>query len=196
MEKFLLKFGFLTIIITFTFDFLNLPSNLSNWLKWNWLNVTNINWALFNILVVIFLYILTFKNIEKKGITKERNKQSIGRLLLEKCYIDCITNGTEINKKHEFITQKNSTPLKNIPFINEKILISFVNDGQLTQEEFQHYINVKSKFTKFVGFILFKNETSTPEQKKLVDKYIQLSLNELDVALLDGLLQIYPPKND
>ncbi|MBC1669213.1 hypothetical protein HB945_06245 [Listeria welshimeri] len=74
MEKFLLKFGFLTIIITFTFDFLNLPSNLSNWLKWNWLNVTNINWALFNILVVIFLYILTFKNIEKKGITKERNK--------------------------------------------------------------------------------------------------------------------------
>ncbi|HAO5923645.1 TPA: hypothetical protein IP987_002865, partial [Listeria monocytogenes] len=144
----------------------------------------------------IFLYILTFKNIEKKGITKERNKQSIGRLLLEKCYIDCITNGTEINEKHEFITQKNSTAIKNIPFINEKILIGFVHDGQLTQEEFQHYINVKSKFTKFVGFIPFKNETSTLEQKKLVDKYIQLSLDELDVALLDGLLQIYPPKND
>ncbi|WP_316002174.1 hypothetical protein, partial [Listeria monocytogenes] len=48
--------------------------------------MTNINWSLINILVVIFLYLLTFKNIEARTISKEINKEEIVYALLKECY--------------------------------------------------------------------------------------------------------------
>ncbi|EAE4087984.1 hypothetical protein E1W91_02210, partial [Listeria monocytogenes] len=61
------------IYLSDTNSLLNIVHNASSLIQneFYWLNMTNINWSLINILVVIFLYLLTFKNIEARTISKE-----------------------------------------------------------------------------------------------------------------------------
>ncbi|ECL4453152.1 hypothetical protein FTE40_13395, partial [Listeria monocytogenes] len=59
--------GCLIILVILAVDYFNGLSAVG-------LDMMNINWSLFNILVVIFLYLLTFKNIEARTILKEKNK--------------------------------------------------------------------------------------------------------------------------
>ncbi|HHH5767385.1 TPA: hypothetical protein ACP2J6_002883, partial [Listeria monocytogenes] len=76
------------IYLSDTNSLLNIVHNASSLIQneFYWLNMTNINWSLINILVVIFLYLLTFKNIEARTISKEINKEEIVYALLKECY--------------------------------------------------------------------------------------------------------------
>lgn len=146
------------IISLIVFDYINLPSFLG-------LNMLNINWdfcmGTLNIFVVIMLYIITFKKMDKRTIEREKNKSEISILLIKECYKECINYVEFLNQEavEKYIVPKidfNSTDnkiisnLKDSPFENENIIMDLVKDGQVIKERIEKYFEIKSIFSQYI----------------------------------------------
>lgn len=146
------------IISLIIFDYINLPSLLG-------LNMFNINWdfcmGILNIVVVIMLYVITYKTLDKRTIEREKNKKEISILLINECYQECIKYVELLSQEtvEKYIVPKidfNSTDnkiicnLKDSPFANENIIIDLVNDGQITKQRIEKYFKIKGIFSQYI----------------------------------------------
>lgn len=161
MKKKHFIFFILPIIILALIDYFNLPSLFG-------LEMSNINWDFlmdfFSIIVVVALYLFTYKLIDEKTIKREKNKTEISALLLKECYKECLEYSNMLTQEiiTNYVVPKvdfNSTNfensiinnLQNGPFGNENIIMDLAKDGQLTGEQIQSYYNVKNYYRKSIS---------------------------------------------
>ena len=73
----------LLFIVYLAFDFFNLPTLMG-------IDTTTVNWDLFlgllNFWIVVLLYLITYKKIDKRNLKREDNKEEIANLLIASCY--------------------------------------------------------------------------------------------------------------
>lgn len=147
----------LSIILT-VLDYINLPSIVG-------LKMTNINWdfliGILNCIIVIVLYVITYKTLDKRTVERETNKKDISDLLLKECYKECKkyvemldeeTVEKHILPKMDFNSTDNViiTNLQESPFSNENVIMDFVKDGQMTREEIGVYLKIKEKYRQYI----------------------------------------------
>lgn len=142
-------------------DYVNIPSLLG-------LKMSNLNFdfwiGILNIIVIIALYIITYKKIDEKAIEREKNKYSISVLLLQECYQECIDYVELLNQEvvDKYIVPKmdfDSTDIKNsiinnlqsTPFISENTIMDFVKDGQVSKIQIEGYFSVRKKFRQYIN---------------------------------------------
>lgn len=151
----------IAIISLFLLDYFNVPALLG--LKTSNLNL-DFYMDLLNILIVILLYIITFKTLDKKALEREKNKNEISMLLLRVCYQECMKyiywlNQETIEKyiipKTDFnSTEYNGTICDNIqksPFINENIIMDLVKDGQIAKCNMEKYFEIKERYMGYIS---------------------------------------------
>ena len=121
------------------------------------------NWAeILSIIVVIVLYIITYRTIDKKTVARENNKRDISDLLIKKSYQECLGYmdylcpalvQKYILPKCDFNSTAPNIVISNIqssPFINEDIVIELIKDGQITKTKLEKYFTIKEKYIKYV----------------------------------------------
>ncbi|MBC2122195.1 hypothetical protein [Listeria marthii] len=140
--------GCIIILGILVMDYFNIPSD-------NGLNMMSINWSLFNILVVIFLYLLTFKNIEARTILKEKNKKDIVNALLKECYTNINSNLESLQPIKQQLKSDNINAAINIAFPNDNLIQDLIIEGLLTKEELMNYLSIKTSFKETVTFLGF-----------------------------------------
>ncbi|MBC2062473.1 hypothetical protein [Listeria marthii] len=140
--------GCIIILGILVMDYFNIPSD-------NGLNMMSINWSLFNILVVIFLYLLTFKNIEARTILKEKNKKDIVNALLKECYTNINSNLESLQPIKQQLKGDNINAAINIAFPNDNLIQDLIIEGLLTKEELMNYLSIKTSFKETVTFLGF-----------------------------------------
>jgi hypothetical protein len=140
-------------------DYINFPSFLG-------LRMSNINWnfcmGILNIIVVIILYLITFRTIDARTIEREKNKKELSALLINQCYQECLDYIKLLDQEtvEKFIVPKmdfNSTNnmilinLQNSPFLNDNVIIDLAKDGQLTKMQIEGYFRIKVKYRQYVN---------------------------------------------
>lgn len=169
------------IISLIILDYINLPSLLG-------INMSNINWnfwiGILNIVIVIMLYVITYKKLDERTIEREKNKKEISILLINECYQQCINYIELISQEtvEKYIVPKidfNSTDnevirnLQDSPFENENIIMDLVKDGQITKQRIEKYFEIKEKFNQYITMrIIFfdKSDYYEPIKKQLFNK--------------------------
>lgn len=150
--------GIVFSVLLVIFDYINLPSYLG-------FQITNINWNLgmiiVNNIVVISIYILTYKTLNKRTVEREKNKRDISNLLIKNCYEECDEYVKMLDQEtiEKYIIPKldfNSTEHELInnfqqgPFKNESVIMELVKDGQIGKLEIEQYFKVKKIFSQYV----------------------------------------------
>lgn len=178
-------------IILLIFDYANLPTFLG-------FNMNNINWdfcmGILNIIIVIILFMITYKTLDKRTIEREKNKNAISSLLIEECYKECLKTIDILNSEtvEKFIVPKidfNSTNFKNsiienlqnLPFYNENILMDFVRDGQITKKQIEKYLKIKEKYKQYITVrIIFFDGNDLYEPLKIeLHKIINIEIKKM-----------------
>ena len=147
------------IIILLVIDYINLPTLLG-------FELSNINWdfcmGIINAIVVVMLYLFTYKVIDERTVHRENNKTEISMLLIRNCYLECLEYIKILNQEivEKYIVSKidfDSTDntiicnLQNTPFQNESTILDLVKDGQLTKNQIEGYFQIKAKFRQYVN---------------------------------------------
>lgn len=141
-------------IIIIALDYFNLPSNLG-------LEMSNVNWNFLNIIIIVVLYIISYKILDARSIERENNKNAIVILLIKNCYNECLNQIDSLKQeivvdyiipKMDFKSTHNSVLVncQNFPFINENIIMDFVKDGQVTKHQVEGYFNLKEKYMQYI----------------------------------------------
>ncbi|EPY9329933.1 hypothetical protein ACXHXU_001200 [Listeria monocytogenes] len=175
--------GCFIILVILGMDYFNKPSDFG-------LNMMNINWSLFNILAVIFLYLLTFKNIEARTISKEKNKENIVKALLEECYTNInplIHSLVAIKMK---VNEKSINEAMDIAFTNDNLIQDLIKDGLLTEKELMDYNSIKASFKRTVSFSRFMVLDLEEDIKTDVEKMYKDYKNELETLVTSALKQL------
>lgn len=147
------------IVLITLLDYMNLPSSFLG------LKIYNMNWdfymGILNVIVVVVLYVITYKVLDQREIKKEKNKNEVAVTLIQDCYKQCnfyleMLNDEMVTKyiipKIDF-NSANPILISNIqnnPFGNENIIMDLAIDGQLTKQQIKSYFNVKEKFSTYV----------------------------------------------
>lgn len=140
-------------------DLINVPSLMG-------IKTTNMNWdlclGLFNLWIVVLLFLITYKKIDARNLEREDNKKDISVLLIVSCYDDCqnyltlLTQETiekYIIPKVDFNSTSNRvvTNLQEAPFANENVIMDLAKDGQLSKTQIESYFNVKNKYRIYIS---------------------------------------------
>lgn len=142
-------------------DYINLPARLG-------FEMQNINWdfcmGILNLIVVIALYVFTYKILDEKTMKREQNKNEISILLIKECYKECLEYEKILTKEmvDKYVVPKvdfNSTEyegsitsnLQNSPFLNENIIMDLAKDGQLTKSQIEGYFKVKNAYRQYIA---------------------------------------------
>lgn len=177
-------------IIIFLIDYYNLfskiggiPSNLN----YNLLSITIGN------SVVILLYAITYKLIDKKQYEKENNKRNTSLLLLKETYVSCEEMikvfddekmRQRVSKKCNWDLHEFEDPmmqhLQNLPFTNDNSITSSVMEGIITPSEYRTYIRIKKQYRQFIF-----HAVSFPESYDMATLYREAICMVINVAMQD-----------
>lgn len=139
-------------------DYMQIPSLLG-------FDISNINcdfcMGVLNVIVVVILYIFTYKTIDRREAEKEHNKKNISKLFMKDCYKECLEYIEMLNQSviKDYIVSKidfNSSSntiiinLQNSPFANENIIMDLVKDGQLSTNQINDYLKIKRKYRQYI----------------------------------------------
>ncbi|ELY0461698.1 hypothetical protein SLM20_000946 [Listeria innocua] len=177
------KIGFGIIILILIADYFNAPSAVG-------LNMMNINWSLFNILVVIILYLLTFKNIEARTILKEKNKENIVNELLKECYLNINDTVKSLQSIKNLVNEDNIDAVMNIAFPDDNLIQNLIKDGLLTDEELMYYLSIKATFNKVVSLSRFRALELKGDTKTEVEEAYKDYITELETQVNSALKQL------
>ncbi|EAC2360257.1 hypothetical protein QET21_000673 [Listeria monocytogenes] len=175
--------GCFIILVILAMDFFNKPSDFG-------LNMMNINWSLFNILAVIFLYLLTFKNIEARTISKEKNKENIVNALLEECYTNINTLIDSLVAIKMKVTEESINEAMDIAFPNDNLIQDLIKDGLLTEKELMDYNSIKASFKRTVSFSRFMVLKLEDDIKTDIEKVYKGYKTELETLVSSALEQL------
>lgn len=181
----------LLIINMIFLDYFNVLSNHN-------VIVSNFNIGIWDIiinsLVVIILYIITYKTIDKKLIEQTKNKRDIAYLLLKKTYSSCkediswMDNEEYRNKASSKIDgsedMNKSSVYKNLidlPFESHEIILNFAQEGIITAADLDDYLDIKKEFRKFItmSIVFFDKYEYIVELKTNLEKTIESTIKKI-----------------
>ena len=161
MKKKYILFGMTAIASLIFLDYINLPSLLG-------FEISNLKldfwFGTVNIVVILALYVITYKKLDNKTISREKNKFEISILLMQECYRECMryvgylsqetvekyivpkTDFNDTNNKNSIIDN-----IQNSPYINESNIMDLVKDGQITKAQIEGYFRVKESYRKYIS---------------------------------------------
>ncbi|EAF8331396.1 hypothetical protein AYX37_01590 [Listeria monocytogenes] len=154
------------------------------------LDMMNINWSLFNILVVIFLYLLTFKNIEARTILKEKNKKDIVNALLKECYTNINPLMHSLVAIKMKVNEESINEAMDIAFTNDNLIQDLIKDGLLTEKELMDYNSIKASFKRTVSFSRFMVLDLKKDIKADIEKTYKDYKTELETLVNSALEQL------
>ncbi|EGJ6230507.1 hypothetical protein INB49_000006 [Listeria monocytogenes] len=154
------------------------------------LDMMNINWSLFNILVVIFLYLLTFKNIETRTILKEKNKKDIVNALLKECYTNINPLMHSLVAIKMKVNEESINEAMDIAFTNDNLIQDLIKDGLLTEKELMDYNSIKASFKRTVSFSRFMVLDLKKDIKTDIEKTYKDYKTELETLVNSALEQL------
>ncbi len=142
-------------------DYINLPSLFG-------FKMYNINWdfymGILNTIVVVALYVITYKILDEKTIEREKNKNTISLLLMQESYKECIKSVKFLNQEiiEKYIVTKIDfnvidkenmivINIQNSPFVNENIIMDLVKDGQVTAKQIKGYLKVREQYKQYIS---------------------------------------------
>lgn len=171
MEKRFLKYIMVCTVLILLFvllDYINLPTLCG-------IDMSNINLDFWvqaaNVIVVIMLYIFTYKILDERAVHREKNKNEISMMLINDCYKECkryleMLDQETVEKyivpKIDFNSSNNViiSNLQNAPYSNENVILDLVKDGQVTRQQIDCYLKIKEKFQQYftTRIIFYKTE--------------------------------------
>ncbi|MCH1981248.1 hypothetical protein MCG98_01480 [Ruminococcus sp. OA3] len=164
------KIGMVAISIILILDAINISSILS-------IPFNNLNLDLWNILVVIILYVLTYEIIQKRDNCRKKNQEEFARILLENTYRECYSYkniiADEAFKKicpKRFPgdqTMENNAAYHNMrsaPFDHDSVIFSLGEAGVISASNISNYLMVKNKYS-----IYFSNVTIFPDVDEITN---------------------------
>ncbi|EMZ0120214.1 hypothetical protein ACY2YH_001198 [Listeria monocytogenes] len=175
--------GCLIILVILAVDYFNGLSAAG-------LDMMNINWSLFNILVVIFLYLLTFKNIEARTILKEKNKKDIVNALLKECYTNINPLMHSLVAIKMKVNEESINEAMDIAFTNDNLIQDLIKDGLLTEKELMDYNSIKASFKRTVSFSRFMVLDLKKDIKTDIEKTYKDYKTELETLVNSALEQL------
>lgn len=142
-------------------DYKNIPSFLG-------FDMSNINWdfclGALNGIVVVALYMITYKTIDRRTVERERNKKDISILFIKECYTECLEFIEILNQEiiEKYVVPKmnfngtlsNNPIITNLqvnPFANESIIMDLLKDGQLTINQINSYLKIRQKYKQYIN---------------------------------------------
>lgn len=161
--------------------------NISKILK---IKINNINMNLFSILfdslIVIVLYIITYFQIDKKRIVKDVNSEKVANVLMRQTYIECLDNLKLINNKQmlkEFIVPKvdfDKTDsenkvvfnLQSLPFKSFYNLMNLAISGYVNEDRLEKYLWIKKEYAYIISIKITFYDLEVPKnevQKEMLD---------------------------
>ena len=178
----IIAISILSIILYIILDFVNILSLLS-------IPAENLNKDVLSLIVnstiVILLYIISYYLIDKKSITKDKNKTTVANILIIKTMEECkdsikLLNQTQMVKKYivpkvDFNKTDNENKvvynIQNYPFDTYDDVFSLAKDGYVNKEIFNMYLDIRKEYRFIVSSkITFfdKDEIQkTPDQEEL-----------------------------
>lgn len=139
--------------------------------------------------VIIIIALLTYHYIDRKSVIRQKNQEKIAKRLIKTVYDSCKENVDLLDdkwveqliiKKTDFdkpITDTDPTvKLENYAFTNEHIIMDAFQDGILSVELFNQYIEVKNAYKKYMNYrITFFDVPNlyNPLRQDFEDKYLQ-----------------------
>lgn len=180
-------FIIIVLLILAIFDLVNISDIIS-------VPFNNINFELWNIVIVVVLYILTYVIVDKRNNKRKRNQEEFARELLEQTYKLC----DEYEKLFDSTLFKDICPkrfpgnqtmenntvynnLKEAPFEYDSVIFSLGQEGVISISEIQNYIAVKSKYnTYFTQVICFPDvDEITDPLKYELESEIEKAISQL-----------------
>lgn len=179
--------GIVVLLIVLILDVINI-SDIIN------IPLYNINLELWNILVIIILYVLAYEIIDKRDNKRKKNQEEIARILLEETYKECDKYKYLISDKifkeicpKRFSgnqTMENNSAyhdMRKAPFEHDSIIFSLGEEGIITASDILNYINVKNKYN-----VYFSNVVCFPDIDDITDplKYdLEIAIDKAVIGL-------------
>lgn len=173
---------FIFVIIIGIFDFIN----ISNIIR---VPFGNINLDLWNILIVIILFIITYEIIDRRENNRKINQEEIAAVLLKETYKSCFEYIKLIDSQ-EFKavcpkrfpgdqTMENNSAyhnLRNAPFEYDSNIFALSEQGIISYSDIKQYIEIKNQYHVFLtNAIVFSDIENMIEPLK---SRLELSLNK------------------
>lgn len=138
---------------------------------------SNLSLELWNILVVIVLYIITYEIIDKRDNRRKQNQEEVAKILLEQSYQSCIQymnmiDSVEFKKicpkrfPGDQTMENNSAyhKMRVAPFENDLNIFALGEAGVISASNISNYLIVKSKYS-----IYLSNVVCFPEVDQMTD---------------------------
>lgn len=170
------------------------------------LSVDNINidilGVLFDAVIVIVLYIISFYYIDKKQLEKDKNAKGTANILFQKTYNECLENLKFLDDKGivgRYIIPKIdgdkvasedriTNNFQTLPFSSFETIMSLSSNGYIEKNDLNDYLDVKMKYQNLVNLkITFFDidNAQTLEQQAMAekikndDRFLKSKLEEL-----------------
>ena len=162
-RKIINKYGIIALIIIciyITLDYFNIVSDITKNLNTEILNI------IVNSIIVIFVFMATYKLVDKKTIEREeitkKNKLNTLNIMLQEVYSHCNTvidtlDESELLEKYiipkiNFNSLQNEVEdnLKELPFTNETYIIGLFSDSITTKDIIYDYFQFKNLYQRYV----------------------------------------------
>ena len=170
-------------IIYLLLDYFNLPSFIG--LSSKTINVDLFD-AIFNGIIVIVLYIISFFYIDNKQNEKDANSRDVAETLFKKTYQECKQNLEFLDNKivvEKYIIPKvdgNKTDSENkvvrnlqtLPFDSYDTIMDLATSGYILKNQLEDYLHIKKEYQYLVSIkITFYDldTAQTADQKSMAD---------------------------
>lgn len=148
------------LLLIFILDIINFSSAIK-------LPINNLNLELWNILVVIALYILTYEIIDKRDNKRKQNQEEVAKILLEQSYQSCVDYINMIDTV-EFKaicpkrfpgdqTMENNSAyhkMRTAPFEHDSNIFALGEVGVIPASDIANYLIVKNKYSIYFSNIV------------------------------------------
>lgn len=151
---------FIAVIIIGIFDFMNISSVIG-------IPFENINLDLWNILIVIILFIITYEIIDRRDNNRKKNQEEIASVLLNETYKDCceyikLIDSQKFKEMCPKIfpgdqTIENNTAyynLRDAPFEYDSNIFALAEQGIISHSDIKQYIEIKNQYHIFLTNII------------------------------------------
>ena len=153
------------VLLVVILDYFNIPTKIG-------FQINNFNFNVLHILssaiTTIGIFVCTYFLIERKRLDRQNNQLLIARDLLSRVYDECERNVKQLDdnslriyiQRSLVITDRDRTinEYKTTPFINDKHITRFGEEGVLPYFLIQRYFRVKNNYMLYIDWI-FQSQT-------------------------------------
>lgn len=157
-------------------------------------NIKNINFDFLEIftnsIVVIMLYYITYKTLDREDVNKNINTRNVSIYILEDIYNQCKLyiqlTGNKGKSFSKFLDKEGIRKrYENIPFEKENLLFENIKNGILPSEIVKKYFFIKSSYISFLYDAAVLIDCKSDEYDKAYEEIKKINLDMIDEALTE-----------